>query len=117
MWTAITIMATTRIPSRTIPSRVIMSVVLCVFPWTSGCIGAMKSAPSGKRLSSNTFPTAPSRRPKKERARFHKEVDPLLLEDPDFQKLHQQFRTKIDLGIELLEAAIQHKVPVSCPPV
>ena len=48
---------------------------------------------------------------KKERARFHKEVEPILLEDPDFQKLHQQFRTKIDLGIELLEAAIQHKVP------
>lgn len=50
---------------------------------------------------------------KKERARLHKEVDPLLLEDPDFQKLHQQFRTKIDLGIALLEAAIQHKVPFS----
>jgi hypothetical protein len=54
----------------------------------------------------NTTPTK-----SKERARFHKEVDPLLLEDPDFQKLHQQFRTKIDLGIALLEAAIQHKVP------
>jgi SRSO17 transposase len=48
---------------------------------------------------------------RKERTRLHKEVDPLLLEDPDFQKLHQQFRTKIDLGIALLEAAIQHKVP------
>ena len=47
----------------------------------------------------------------KERARLHKAVDPILLEDPGFQKLHQQFRTKIDLGIELLEAAIQHKVP------
>jgi SRSO17 transposase len=50
---------------------------------------------------------------KKERARFHKEVAPILLEDPDFQTLHQQFRTKIDLGIELLEAAIAHKVPFS----
>jgi len=27
--------------------------------------------------------------------------------------LHQQFRTKIDLGIDLLEAAIRHKVPFS----
>ena len=27
------------------------------------------------------------------------------------EKLHHQFRTKIDLGIELLEAAIQHKIP------
>ena len=48
---------------------------------------------------------------KKERTRLHKAVDPILLEDPAFQELHQQFRTKIDLGVDLLEAAIQHKVP------
>lgn len=49
--------------------------------------------------------------PKKERARLHKEVDPSLLDDPDFLALHQQFHTKIDLAIELVEAAIRHKVP------
>jgi SRSO17 transposase len=59
------------------------------------------------------FPDRPIPTPKKERARFHKAVDPVLLDDPDFQTLHQQFRTKIDLGITLLEAAIQHKVPFS----
>jgi DDE superfamily endonuclease len=59
------------------------------------------------------FPDRPIPKPKKERARFHKEVDPILLAEPNFQKLHQQFRTKIDLGIALLEAAIQHKVPFS----
>jgi SRSO17 transposase len=48
---------------------------------------------------------------KKDRTRFHKDVDPVLLEDPDFQTLHEQFRTKIDLGIDLLETAIRHKVP------
>jgi SRSO17 transposase len=57
------------------------------------------------------FPARPIPTAKKERARFHKEVAPRLLEDPEFQTLHQQFRTKIDLGIELVEAAIQHKVP------
>jgi DDE superfamily endonuclease len=57
------------------------------------------------------FPDRPIPTQKKERARLHKTVAPVLLEDPDFQKLHQQFRTKIDLGIALLEAAIQHKVP------
>ena len=36
-----------------------------------------------------------------------------MLADPDFQQWHQQFRTKIDVGIELLEAAIRHKVPFS----
>jgi SRSO17 transposase len=57
------------------------------------------------------FPDHPIPTQKKERARLHKTVDPVLLADPDFQKLHQQFRTKIDLGIALVEAAIQHKVP------
>jgi SRSO17 transposase len=57
------------------------------------------------------FPDRPIPRTKKERARFHKAVDPILLEDPNFQKLHEQFRTKIELGIALLEAAIQHKLP------
>ena len=56
-------------------------------------------------------PDRPIPTTKKARARFHKEMDPLLLDNPDFQKLHQQFRTKIDLGIEVLEAAIQHKIP------
>jgi SRSO17 transposase len=56
-------------------------------------------------------PDRPMPTTKKARARFHKEVDPTLLDDPDFQKLHTQFRTKIDLGIALLDAAIQHKVP------
>jgi hypothetical protein len=50
---------------------------------------------------------------KKERARLHKEVAPVLLQDPDFERLHQQFRTKIALGIELLESAIKPKVPLS----
>jgi SRSO17 transposase len=59
------------------------------------------------------FPDRPIPLRKKDRARLHKEVDSVLLQDPDFQKLHQQFRTKIDVGIELLEAAIRHKVPFS----
>ncbi|HEY6405991.1 MAG TPA: transposase, partial [Ktedonobacteraceae bacterium] len=57
------------------------------------------------------FPDRPMPTTKKARARFHKEVDPTLLDDPDFQKLPTQFRTKIDLGIALLDAAIQPKVP------
>jgi SRSO17 transposase len=59
------------------------------------------------------FPARPIPTHSKERARLHKEVDPILLADPDFQTLHQQFRTKIELGIDLLEAAIRRKVPFS----
>jgi len=59
------------------------------------------------------FPGRPIPTTKQDRARLHKEVDPILLQDAAFEKLHKQFRTKIDLGIALLEAAIQHKVPFS----
>jgi SRSO17 transposase len=59
------------------------------------------------------FPDRPIPTKSRERARLHKEIDPLLLEDPDFQTLHRQFRTKIDLGIDLLETAIRRKVPFS----
>jgi DDE superfamily endonuclease len=57
------------------------------------------------------FPDRPIPTKKKERAQLHKAIDPVLLQDPAFEKLHQQFRTKIDLGIALLEAAMQHKIP------
>jgi len=48
---------------------------------------------------------------KKERAAFHKTVDAVLLTDPEFQSLHQQFQTKIALATELVEAAIRRKLP------
>jgi SRSO17 transposase len=57
-------------------------------------------------------PDRPIPTQKKARARLQKDVDPVLLQAPDFEKLHQQFHTKIDLGIELLESAIEHKVPL-----
>jgi hypothetical protein len=47
----------------------------------------------------------------KARNRLHKQVDPVLLQDPDFQARHEQFRTKIALAIELVETAIRQKVP------
>ncbi len=57
------------------------------------------------------FPGRAIPRTKKERRRLHKEVDPVLLQDPEFLVLHEQFVTKIDLGIALIEAAIRQKVP------
>jgi SRSO17 transposase len=47
----------------------------------------------------------------KERAKLHKVVDPVLLEDPAFQKLHVQFHTKIALAIELVRKAVDRKLP------
>ena len=48
---------------------------------------------------------------KKGRNRLHQQVDPVLLQDPALRARHDQFRTKIALAIELVEAAIRHKVP------
>jgi SRSO17 transposase len=50
---------------------------------------------------------------KKERTQLHKEVDPVLLQDSEFLALHQQFRTKLELAIDLVAAAIRRKVPFS----
>jgi SRSO17 transposase len=48
---------------------------------------------------------------RKGRNRLHQQVDPVLLQDPEFRGRHEQFRTKIALAIELVEEAIRNKVP------
>lgn len=48
---------------------------------------------------------------KKARARLHKEVDPILMQDPAFAALDKQFKTKITLAIELVHKAIERNVP------
>jgi DDE superfamily endonuclease len=57
------------------------------------------------------FPDLPLPREKKARNRLHKQVDPVLLQDPEFRARHEQFRTKIALAIDLVEEAIRCKVP------
>jgi hypothetical protein len=56
------------------------------------------------------FPEVKIPTEQKARNRLHKQVDPILLQDPEFRARHEQFRTKIALAIELVEAAIRHKV-------
>ena len=56
------------------------------------------------------FPTLQIPTNTKARNRLHQQVDPVLLEDPDFRKRHEQFQTKIALAMELVEEAIRHKV-------
>jgi hypothetical protein len=48
---------------------------------------------------------------KKARNRLHTQVDPVLLQDPEFRARHAQFRTKMALAIDLVEEAIGRKVP------
>ncbi|MBA2681707.1 MAG: transposase [Ktedonobacteraceae bacterium] len=57
-------------------------------------------------LAKNALPTR-----KKERQQLHKELDTYLLQDSEFRALHEQFQTKITLSIELLNKAIERKLP------
>jgi hypothetical protein len=57
------------------------------------------------------FPDVKIPTDKKARNRLHKQVDPVLLQEPDFRARHEQFRTKIALAIDLVEETIRRKVP------
>ncbi len=57
------------------------------------------------------FPKGEIPKEKKSRQRLHKEVDERLLEDPAFELLHQQFKTKISLAQELIQSAIDRGLP------
>ena len=52
------------------------------------------------------FPKCEIPKGKKERTKFHKEVDPVLLQAAEFQVLHEQFQTKIALAKELVHLGI-----------
>ena len=58
------------------------------------------------------FPDLPLPREKKARNRLQKQVDPVLLQKPEFRARHEPFRTKIALAVELIEEAIRHQVPL-----
>jgi SRSO17 transposase len=59
-----------------------------------------------KHFPDREIPTA-----KKARTAFHKEVDPTLLEDPNFLKLHKEFKTKLALAAELIADALKRNLP------
>jgi SRSO17 transposase len=47
----------------------------------------------------------------KARAKLRAAVEPLLLADPEFRALHEQFQTKIALGLDLVKQAINRALP------
>jgi len=47
----------------------------------------------------------------KARAKLRAAVEPALLADPEFRALHEQFQTKIALGVALVPAAIKRELP------
>lgn len=57
------------------------------------------------------FPDEVIPKKKKERAKFRKRVERMLLLDPEFAALHQAFETKITMAVQLIETAIANDVP------
>ncbi len=57
------------------------------------------------------FPDRKIPRTKKARATLHKEVDSVLLEDPEFKALATAFHTKISLAAELVQQAMTQQIP------
>jgi len=43
----------------------------------------------------------------KAKAKFQRQVQPELLKDPEFAKLHASFETKLDLACKLLDHAVK----------
>jgi len=58
------------------------------------------------------LPGLPLPTERKARNRLHKQVAPVVLQDPEFQARHEQFQTQIALAIALVEEAIRRKGPV-----
>ncbi len=59
------------------------------------------------------FPERTIPKRKKERAKLHKELDPVLRQDREFLALHEQFQTKLTLAVELIEQALRRELPFS----
>lgn len=57
------------------------------------------------------FPGSEIPKKKKELTAFHKRVDPVLLTDPAFRQLHEQFRSKISLALQLVKQAVSQRLP------
>lgn len=56
------------------------------------------------------FPDTVIPKRRKERNKLKKEVEPVLLNDPEFLTLHEAFRTKISLAVELVKEAVTQKL-------
>jgi hypothetical protein len=61
-----------------------------------------------KRLPEREIP-----KPSKARNKLREEVEPQLLQDPDFAVLHAGFQTKLALAVQLLQEALARGVPFS----
>lgn len=59
------------------------------------------------------FPNIEIPKKKNLRDKFKKEVEGRLLQDPEFRKLHEEFKSKIALAIQLIKSAIENGVPFS----
>jgi SRSO17 transposase len=65
------------------------------------------------RFVKKYFPAQEIPKRSQARAKLHKQLDPMLLKDPEFVQRHNQFWSKIDLAARLVDRAIERGLPFS----
>ena len=109
MWTGTTTTATGPIPWRIIPVTSFYVSGPVRFPVGLRLYRRYEELTQWEDSVAKHFPDLTIPTEKKARNRLHKQVDPVLLQDPEFRARHEQFRTKIALAIELVEEAIRQQ--------
>ena len=63
---------------------------------------------SWERYVHKCLPEAEIPHEAKAKAKFQRQVEPTLLQDPEFAQLHGQFQTKLQLACQLIDQAVAH---------
>lgn len=72
-----------------------------------------ESVTDWERFVRQHFPNQTMPSGAKERAKLHRQLDQELRQDPAFERLHQQFRSKITIAGELIKQAVEQGLPFS----
>jgi SRSO17 transposase len=83
------------------------------FPVDYALYRRYESVTDWARFVTQRFPGQVMPQTAKERAKLHRQLDQELRQDPEFERLHQQFHSKITIAGELIKQAIQQGLPFS----
>ena len=77
---------------------------------SGGCSVVPEEATQWEAFVKRHYPQREIPKTSKERKKFHKEVDKVLLHDTAFEELHKAFQTKITLAVELIRDAVDRSL-------
>jgi SRSO17 transposase len=83
------------------------------FPVDFALYGRYESVTQWEQFVRQQFPTQVIPTQAKARAKLHRQLDQPLRQDPAFEQLHQQFRSKITLAVDLIKQAVERGLAFS----